>query len=337
MSGKKKVVFGGVPGMNEKLIKNMEKYVKEEYPEVEFVFYGEETLTDDEIIEKCKDAEVLISWDQEMNEHTYSSLNLKAYSAASTGFNAANVDEATKHNVVVTNVVDYCVDEVSTHALSLILSCVRKLYKVVPFVKDGGWGSTILEPTRRFAGSTVGLYGFGSISKRVAKKLSGFDVNVIASDPFVTQEEADKYNVKMVDFETLLKTSDYISIHAPLLESTKGIFNEKAFKLMKPSAYIINTARGGLINQDDLYKALKENWIAGAALDVLENEPPTEKDREIVKLPNTTVTSHCAFYSEESSEQQIKMTAEEVGRILRGEKPINVVNREVLSRVDWIK
>lgn len=327
----KKVVFLGVPGMNKGLIEKMEKYVKEEYDNLEYSFLGENTLSQKDLVEKCKDADILISWDQEVTEESYSSMNLKAYCAASTGYNAANVKMATKHGVIVTNVVNYCIDEVATHAITLILACARKLCKMITHVKSGEWGTTVLEPIKRFSGSTVGLYGFGNIPKSLAKKLSGFNVSILAHDPYVSPAEAEKYNVKLVDFNSLLKNSDYLSIHAPLLESTKGVFNKEAFSHMKPTSYIINTSRGGLIKQNDLYKALIDKKIAGAALDVLENEPPTIEDKKIIDLPNTIVTAHCAFYSEESSNQMIKMTAEEVGRILRGEKAINIINPEVVE------
>ncbi len=327
----KKVALLGVPGMNDVLIEKIEQYVRKEYDELEYIFLGENTLPEKELIDKCQDIDVLISWDQEMTDMSYSKMKLKAYCAASTGYNAANISLATKHGVIVTNVINYCIDEVATHTVTLILACARKLFAMLPHVKSGGWGTTILEPIKRFSGSTVGLYGFGHIPKCVAKKLSGFDVNVIAVDPFVSLAEAKQYNVKLVDFNTLLNSSDFLSIHSPLLESTKGVFNEEAFSKMKPTSYIINTARGGLINQYDLFKALNEGIISGAALDVLQNEPPKEDDKRIIELPNTVVTAHCAFYSEESSQQMIKMTAEEVGRILRSEKPLNIVNPEVMN------
>jgi D-3-phosphoglycerate dehydrogenase len=334
MSEKKKVIFGGVPGMDKKYRDRMKKGIIKEYENVDFIFFGENTITDEELIEKYSDAHILVSWDQEMNENTYKSMpNLKAYCQASVGFNAANIPIATKYGVIVTNVSDYCIDEVSNHTIALILACARKLYIMGPKVKMGIWDCAIAGDIKRFTDSTIGLYGFGKIAKEVSKKLKGFNVNIIANDPYVSKEEGEKYGVTMVDFNTLVKTSDYISLHTPLLPSTEDIFNKTIFKKMKPTAFIINTSRGKLINQQDLYEALTNNIIAGAALDVLKNEPPEDEDKKIIQLPNTIVTAHSAFVSIESAEQQIDLTCKNVGRILRGEKPNYICNPQVLDKI----
>ena len=338
MSGKNKIIFGGVPGMDKKYIDRMKKGIIKECRNVEFIFFGENIIENKELIEKYSDASVLISWDQPMDEYTYKSMpNLKAYCQASVGFNAANPDMATKYGVIVTNVSDYCIDEVSNHTITLILACARKLYIMWPKVKEGIWDCAIAGNINRFAGSTIGLYGFGKIAKAIATKLKGFNVNIIANDPYVSDEEGREYNVKMVSFDTLIETSDYISLHTPLLPSTKEIFNKSVFKRMKPTAFIINTSRGGLIHQNHLYEALTHNLIAGAALDVLKNEPPKDEDKKIIELPNTIITAHSAFVSVESAEQQIDFTCRNVGRILKGEKPNYICNPEVLSKIDWIK
>lgn len=333
----KKVVFCGVPGMKKQDIDNMEKYVKEEYVDVDFHFLGEEILDKYYLIEKAKDAEIIISWDQEMDDEIYESLNLKAYCAASTGFNAPNIDAATKNGVIVTNVSGYCTDEVANHTVMMILSLNRKLHKMVPYVKDGNWDLDILGKIKRFKGSTVGLYGFGSISKSVCEKLSGFGVNIISTDPIVSEDEMKKFGVLKVDLDTLLKESDYLSLHTPLLPSTERIINMENLKKMKPTSFLINTARGGLIDFDDLYEALNKGVIQGAGLDVLENEPPQENDKKIIDHPNTIVTAHSAYLSEEASDAQIRITAKIVGQILRGEKPDNIRNEKVLDKIDWIK
>lgn len=336
MNIKKKVALCGVPGMNKEDIKKMERYIKEEYENVEFLFLSEDVLEKEELIEKCKNVEVLISWDQEMDDDTYKRLNLKAYCAASTGFNAANVEVATNNNVIVTNVVDYCVNEVATHAIMLMLGCNKKIYSMVPYVKEGNWDLSILGKIKRFENSIVGLLGFGSIPKAVAKKLSGFCVNIISYDPFVSEEDMKALNVTKVDLETLFKESDYLSLHTPLLESTKNIVNREVFKKMKPTAFLINTARGGLINHEDLYEALTNNYIQGAGLDVLENEPPKEIDKKIISLPNVIVTAHSAYFSEEASDSQIRVTAQIVGKILHSAIPNNVKNPQILNEIDWI-
>ncbi|NBI07786.1 C-terminal binding protein [Senegalia massiliensis] len=329
----KKVVFLGVPGMNPKDITNMEKYIKEEYENVDYEFLSENVIPKDELIEKCKDIDVLISWDQKMDDEIYEKLKLRAYCAASTGYNAANVDAATRNNVIVTNVSGYCTEEVATHTIMLILSLYRKTYKMIPYVKEGNWDLEILGKIKRFENSTVGLYGFGKIPQAVAKKLSGFGVRIISSDPFVTKEDMNEFNVEKVETDTLLKESDYLSLHAPLVDSTKYFIRKENIKKMKNTAYIINTARGALINSEDLYNSLKNGEILGAGLDVLEVEPPGELEKKIINLKNTIVTAHSAYLSEEAADQQIKTTAKIVGQILRGERPMNVINPKVLDNI----
>lgn len=334
---RKKVALCGVPGMNKEDIEKMEIYIKEEYDNVEFLFLSEDVLGKEELIEKCKDVEVLVSWDQEMDDEIYEKLNLRAYCAASTGFNAPNLPAATRNKVIVTNVMDYCVDEVATHTIMLMLACNKKIYSMVPYVKDGNWDLSIVGKIKRFENSTVGLFGFGSIPKAVARKLAGFGVNMIAYDPFVSEEDMESLNVDKVDLDTLFANSDYLSLHTPLLPSTEEIINKETLKEMKPTAFLINTARGGLVNHEDLYEALLNNHIQGAGLDVLENEPPKEIDKKIIALPNTIVTAHSAYLSEEAAYSQIRVTAKIVGQILSSNLPINIQNPEVLDSIDWIK
>lgn len=332
MTQLKKVILCGVPGMKYSDIMKMEEYIREEYPQVNFEFLGEDVLDKEDALKKLKDAQVLVSWDQEMDEELYEKLDLQAYVAASTGYNAANVDAATKKNVIVCNIKDYCRDEVATHTVMFILACARKLHTAYSEVKDGIWSQDNLTGIRRFSQSTVGILGLGSIGSSVAEKLAGFNCRIISYDPYISEERMSSLGVEKVDLETLLKESDYLSIHSPLLGDTKNMFDMDAFKLMKKTAYIINTSRGKNIKQDDLYEALTTGMIAGAALDVLENEPPMESDKKLIALENVMVTPHSAYLSEESSEAQIRITAEEVGRILREEIPLNIVNREILDR-----
>ena len=337
MNSTKKVALCGVPGMKKEDITKMEIYIKEEYPNVDFIFLSEQALEKEELISKAKDIEVLISWDQEMDEEIYEKLNLRAFLAASTGYNVANVEAATKYNIVVSNAKDYCKDEVATHAVMYILACARKLYELLPYVKEGNWGLSDVGKIKRFSNATVGILGLGAIGSSVAKKLSGFGVRIIANDPNISKESMEKLGVEKVDFETLLSESDYLSLHTPLLESTKEIINLEALKKMKPTAFLINTARGAIVNQEDLYFVLNNGIIAGAGLDVLENEPPKDSDKKLIALPNVMVTPHSAYLSVEASDAQLRITAQETGRILRNETPINLVNPQILKNLDWIE
>ncbi|MGM0397144.1 MAG: NAD(P)-dependent oxidoreductase, partial [Bacillota bacterium] len=249
----KKVVLVGVPGMNDKEIENLEKYLRVEGVE-DFTFLGKPVLPREEALEKLKGVDVLVTWDQMMDDGLYKELDLKAFCAASTGFDAADIEAATKNGVMVTNAKDYCVDEVSAHAVMLILACGRRLYHVTENVKEGNWSVDGIGRVQRLKGSTVGIFAFGSIARGVAEKLKGFGVRMISYDPYVEENVMREYRVEKVDFETLLKESDYITIHSPLTEETKEIFSRSALEKTKDGVVIVNTARGAIIDQDALYE-----------------------------------------------------------------------------------
>src|SRR6187401_3486330 len=190
------------------------------------------------------------------------------------GVDNVDIDAATAAGIVVTKVPDYCIDEVSDHAMALLLAVVRKIPFISAKVHAGEWKMPDVVPIGRLRGSTLGLMGFGRIPQLVVPKAQSFGMKVTAYDPFVPKDVFQKLGVEQVDFETLLKTSDYISIHSPLVPETKGIFNADAFKKMKKTAYVVNTARGPIIDEAALAAALDAGEIAGAALDVMTQEPP---------------------------------------------------------------
>ncbi len=321
-----KVVLVGVPGMNDREIEKIEEFIRQEVPGVQYEFLGKPVLSDNELVEKAKDADVIVTWDQQMSDELYGKLNLKGFCCASVGFDAADVNSATKHGVMVTNVRDYCVDEVANHAIMLLLTMARKLWHVQENARNGNWSVEGIGSIKRLSESTVGLFGFSSMARDVASKLKGFGVRLLAHDPYVDEETMKEFGAEKVDFETLISESDYISIHAPLTDETRGVFSREALGKMKPSAYIINTSRGRIIDQEALYDALVSGQLAGAGLDVLWNEPPQESDMKLFELPNVIITPHSAYYSDEAQEQQIKICAQDVGKILRGEKPLSTVN-----------
>jgi D-3-phosphoglycerate dehydrogenase len=321
-----KVVLVGVPGMNDQEIVKIEGFIKSEAPGVDYEFLGNDVLSDDDLVHKAGDADIIVTWNQQMSDELYGKLNLKAFCCASTGFDAADVKSATKHGVMVTNAKDYCVDEVSAHAVMFLLTMARKLWHVSENAKKDRWSVDGIGNVKRLKDSTVGIFAFGSIARAVAEKLNGFGVKMISYDPYVDEEIMESYGVEKVEFQKLLKESDYITIHAPLTEETQGIFSKEALAMIKPSAYIINTARGRIIDQEALYEALVKGSLAGAGLDVLWNEPPLEMDNKLFELPNVIITPHSAFFSDEAQEQQLRITAKDVGRILRGEKPVNLRN-----------
>ncbi len=246
------------------------------------------------------------------------------------GVDNIDVDAATALGIIVTNVPAYCLDEVSDHAMALLLACARKVPLLDKNVKNGNWDRQVGPPMHRLRGQNLGIIGFGKIGRTIALKAQAFGLNIFAFDPFVDKEIAKEFQVTLVDLPHLLRQSDFITIHAPLIDETRNLFGEEEFRMMKTSAYIINTARGGIIDIQALYKALKEGWIAGAALDVLPQEPP-QPDFPLANLDNVILTPHAAFLSEESMLELEITGAEEVARVLSGQMPKSIVNTEVLE------
>jgi D-3-phosphoglycerate dehydrogenase / 2-oxoglutarate reductase len=247
------------------------------------------------------------------------------------GIGVDNVDipAATERGIVVTKVPDYCIDEVSDHAMALLLAAVRKIPFADRLVQDGRWEMPAVVPIHRLRGTVLGLVGFGRIPQLVAPKAQSFGMRVVSFDPYIPKNVFESARVESVDFAGLLKVSDYISIHAPLLPETQGLFNDDAFRQMKPHAYLINTARGPIVDEAALGRALDAGLLAGAALDVMAKEPPT--DSPLLGRPNVILTPHTSFYSEESLADLETKAAEEVVRVLKGEAPKNPVNPEALK------
>src|SRR6266850_5055247 len=216
------------------------------------------------------------------------------------GIGVDNVDipAATDAGIVVTKVPDYCIDEVSDHAVALLLALVRKIPFSNALVHAGAWAMSAVVPIHRLRGSVLGLVGFGRIPQLVAPKAKAFGIRVVASDPYVQPDAFTRAGVERVDFSQLLKVSDYISIHSPLLPETRNLFNAEAFRQMKPTAYLINTARGPIVDAAALAEALDAGHLAGAALDVMPREPPVGSP--LLGRGNVIVTPHTSFYSEES-------------------------------------
>jgi D-3-phosphoglycerate dehydrogenase len=248
------------------------------------------------------------------------------------GIGVDNVDlaEATRAGIFVTKVPDYCIDEVSDHTMALLLAAARKIPFSSAQVHAGTWRMPAVVPIHRLRGRVLGLVGFGRIPQLVAPKAKAFGLRVVAYDPFVPTDVFARAGVESVDFAQLLQLSDYVSIHSPLLPETKGLFNASAFRQMKTTAYLVNTARGPIIDETDLAAALDAGEIAGAALDVMTVEPPTASP--LFGRDNVIITPHTSFYSEESLVELQTKAAEEVVAVLSGRVPRNPVNPEVVPR-----
>jgi len=291
--------------------------------------------TENDLIAAALDADALLNlYFRPISEKVLKSLKkCKVISRYGIGVDTIDIEAATRHGIIVTNVPSYCVDEVSDHALGLILTCARKIVLLNKTVKDGIWDFKVSKPVFRIRGKNLGLVGFGKIGRMVAKKAKNFGFNILFYDPYISSDIAKEYSAKPVGIDTLLKESDFVSLHLPLNGKTRHFLDKKKFKLMKKSAFLINVSRGGVVNTDSLYRALREGWIAGAALDVIEEIPPLEKDNPLLELENLIITPHGAWYSEESIAQLQETAAEEVARVLKGEWPLSVVNPEVKERL----
>jgi len=252
--------------------------------------------------------------------------SLKVVGRAGIGVDNIDVRAAADAGVTVVNVPDYSVDEVSTHAFALMLACLRKIPTFDRSVKSGEWEWSVGQPMHRLAGSTVGLVAFGKLASRFAAKLQGFDVDVIAYDPYVPDYRMGDLGVESVSFETLLADSDIISLHAPLTDETRGMIDADALDRMADDTLLVNTARGGLVDETALYDALVSGDLGGAGLDVRESEPPGKSS--LHDLDSVVCSPHVAWYSEESRVELTQTVAEDVVRVLRGEVPANPIDPE---------
>ncbi|MCL2776666.1 MAG: dihydroxy-acid dehydratase [Polyangiaceae bacterium] len=250
-----------------------------------------------------------------------------------TGVDIVDVEAATKHRIQVTNAPNsWCSDEVADHAVTMWLAAARKIPKYDAATRRGEWHWQTGKPIHRLRGSVFGLLSFGAIARSIADRVRPFGVELWAHDPFVDPNEIRERGVQPVSFEELVEGSDHLIIQSPLTKGTRGLFNEDVLRRMKRSAILVNTARGPIVPDQALYRALKEGWIAGAALDDLEEEPAKRRDwkpdNPLLRLDNVIVTPHAAYYSEESIHAVRTIAASEVARVLTGQRPhfpVNVV------------
>lgn len=284
-----------------------------------------EARAPDEVIDATGDADALIvDASTQVTAEVLGELDLAVVGRSGIGFDNIDVAAAEEEGTAVVNVPDYCIDEVSTHALSLALACLRRLETYHHGVAGGAWDWTLGRPIGRLAGSTVGLVAFGAIGRRLASKLRGFDVSVLAYDPYVPGYRMTDFGVEKVGFEELLSRSSIVSIHAPLTDETRGMFDAEAFDAMREDAILVNTARGPIVEERALVEALRSGAIDSAGLDVREEEPPG--DSPLHGREDVLLTPHVAWYSEDSRTELGHTVAADVDRVLRGEEPQNPVD-----------
>ena len=311
----------------------------EELVKVNAELVGVSAGTEDEIIEAIKDADAILTSAAQITRRVMEkSPKCKAIVRYGIGYDTVDIDAATDNGILVVNIPDFCWEEVSNHAIALLLACAKKLVLLNERVKQGHWAESkrVQAPMGSIYGQTLGLVGCGNIGRVTARKAQCFGLSILGYDPYVDKSLAKEHGMTRVSLPELLKESDFVSVHTPLSKETWHLIGEKEFKQMKPSAYLINTARGSVVDEAALIKALQEKWIAGAGLDVLEKEPAAS-DNPLLKMDNVVVTPHSASYSDASFKRLRISVGQEAARVLSGRWPKNVVNKTVKPKVNLVK
>ena len=248
------------------------------------------------------------------------------------GYDNVDYASALAAGIIVGHCPTYCVDEVATHTVALLLACVRDIVNTHAKVAGGGWSDNPVTRQWRMAGRTLGLIGLGSIGRCVAAKLRGWGLRVLATDPFVGEEQAAAVGAQLADFRTLCQEADYICIHAPLLPETRHLVGREELASMKDGVILINTARGPILDEGALLEALNASKVAAAGLDVFEREP-LALDSRLRAHPRLVLTDHAAWYSENSLAELKRTVAEEAVRVCTGGLPLAIAYPEVLHKL----
>jgi D-3-phosphoglycerate dehydrogenase len=297
--------------------------------------------TEDDLIVVAGDADAILGGGRLFTRRVMESLpKCRAIVTYSVGFDGIDVDAATDNGILVVNnpARAWCVEEVSNHALTLLLACAKKLTILNDLVKKGRWQDTrgALPPMAPVHGQTLGLIGCGNIGCMTAHKAECFGLSLIGCDPYIEESRAVDCGIKLMSMRDLLRRADFVSLHTPLDKQTFHLIGEAELKLMKTTAYLINTSRGSVIDEPALIKALQDGTIAGAGLDVFEKEP-VASDNPLLKMENVVVLPHSASYSDAALTVQPVNPAEEVARVLMGRWPLNPVNPAAKPRVKLTK
>jgi D-3-phosphoglycerate dehydrogenase / 2-oxoglutarate reductase len=284
-----------------------------------------------ELIDLCRDADGVLTARASITRRVIEAMRrCRIIVRYGIGVDTIDIPAATQRGILVANVPDYCVDEVSDHALTLLLMLSRQAVAAISLAREEQWSVAKMPPMHRLRGQICGLVGGGQIGSLLARKVSALGMQVLIRDPYLPESRCREMGMERISLDELLACSDFISLHAPLNEETRHLFGETAFAKMKPTASVINTARGGLIDEAALLAALDSGKIAGAALDVLESETAVTPVRTaLVNHPKVIVTAHTAWISEEARATLQARAAEQVVACLKGERPYGLVNRSI--------
>ena len=308
-----------------------------DYRKIGVEFIARPCQTEEEIIGAARDADFILTFKKPVTREVVGQLErCRLIYNIGTGYETIDMAAATEHGICVSYPEAYCSEEVAEHAMALVLACARKLVRLDRAVREGKWESyekreirfNILPPMLPIKGKTLGLIGFGRIARNLVPKAKGFEMRVLAFDPYVPASVFDERGVEAVPLDYLIENSDFISVHAAFTSDARHMLGAEQFQRMKPTAYVINCARGEFIDEAALYEALCQGEIAGAALDVIQEErmPP---DHPLLKLDNVIITPHTAYYSEESLARMKRRPFEEIERMVNGQWPQWLLNSEV--------
>lgn len=273
--------------------------------------------TQQELIEGCREADLILVTGAYITREVLQSLpRLRGIVRYGVGLDRIDLAAAEQLGVQVSNTTGFCTSEMADHALGLILACARAIVNDAIGIRAGGWGRDRSQRVVRLAGGTAGIIGLGAVGQALAKRLQAMEMTVIAHDPFADPARAEAMGVRLVELDELLRESDVVSVNCSLTDQTRGLISTDEFAIMKPTAVIVNNARGGIIDEQALAAALDARQITAAGLDVLEQEPPPP-DHPLRTNPHCVLTSHIAFYSEQAQREVYVKAFEQVGRILR--------------------
>jgi D-3-phosphoglycerate dehydrogenase len=291
-------------------------------------FIGKE----DEVIARTRDADALVVSSSPVTRGVMSALEgLKVVVRTGVGYDVIDVLAATDLGVIVVNIPDLWVREVANHALALLLAWNRKIITLDRQVHAGTWGGGVPGVhTGSLHGETVGIVGLGNIGSAFARRVAAFETKVIACDPYVDDARFAALGVEGVSLDALAERADYVSVHTLLNDETHHLIGESFFRRMKPTAVLINTSRGPVVDERALVRALQDRRLAGAALDVWEQEP-VAFDNPLLKMDNVIATPHAAYFSSAAVAQVPRRCGEEIARVLTGQRPLNVVNPEIYA------
>ncbi|MGH2876899.1 MAG: C-terminal binding protein [Solirubrobacteraceae bacterium] len=282
--------------------------------------------TEEELIEHGREVDALITLDEPCSARVIAALErCRVISRLGVGVDRVDLPAAASAGIIVANVPDFCVDEVSDHALMLLLALARRLPALIAHARAGGWDSIAAAgEVQRLRGQTLGLIGFGRIGRSLAGKTGALGLRLCAYDPKLDAATIRSGGAEPLDLPDLLAVSDFVSVHAPLTAETRGLLGAAELAMLRPSAFVINVARGALIDQSALVDALRREALAGAALDVLDPEPPDPSD-PLLSMTNVIVTPHAAHYSVQAQEDVRRQAFENVARVLEGGETLHAV------------